>query len=95
MSGKIEGKVASVSDSGNLVTDISAAQLEGTPTGDSVVVRCDDHETTGIFQQGHNQPAATLIAVVGASGNLELEIVGDSAKIMLGVSTGEKVVVQW
>jgi S-adenosylmethionine hydrolase len=37
----------------------------------------------------------TLLALVGGSGKLELEIVGDSAKIMLGVRVGEKVVVKW
>ena len=37
----------------------------------------------------------TLLAVVGSNGQLELEIVGDSAKLMLGVRVGEKVVVKW
>jgi hypothetical protein len=32
---------------------------------------------------------------VGQSGKLEREVVGDSAKIMLGVRVGEKVVVQY
>ena len=95
MSGKIEGTIASVSEAGNLVTDISSEQLGGVPRGESVVVRCDDHETNGIFEADHSQPAATLIAVLGASGQLELEIVGDSAKIMLGVAIGEKVEVAW
>jgi hypothetical protein len=35
------------------------------------------------------------MAILGPSGCLELTIVGDSAKIMLGVSLGEKVVVKW
>ncbi len=95
MPGKIEGTVASVSEAGNLVTDISAEQLDGVPRGDSVTVRCDDHETNGIFEENHNQPAATLIAVIGGSGQLELEIVGDSAKIMLGIAVGERVEVEW
>ena len=95
MPGKIEGIVASVSDAGNLVTNISAGQLAEAPTDESVTIRCDDHETHGIFSADHDQPAATLLAVLGASGNLELEIVGDSAKIMLGVAIGEKVKVTW
>ena len=32
---------------------------------------------------------------IGESGKLELAIVGDSAKIMLGVRVGETVVVKW
>ncbi len=95
MPGKIEGAVASISDSGNLVTDITAAQLRDVPRNDSVSVRCDEHETVGIFALDHKEPAMTLLALVGQSGNLELEIVGDSAKIMLGVRVGEKVVVKW
>lgn len=91
MPAKIQGTIAAVSESGNLITDITAEQLADVPTGDSVVIRCDDHETTGIFGVDHNQPEATLIALIGTSGNLELEIVGDSAKIMLGVAVGEKV----
>ncbi len=95
MPGKIEGAVASISDSGNLVTDITAAQLRDVPRNDSVSVRCDEHETVGIFALDHKEPAMTLLALVGQSGNLELEIVGDSAKIMLGVRVGEQVVVKW
>lgn len=95
MPGKIEGTVASISESGNLVTDITAGQLRDVPRSDSVIVRCDDHETVGIFSLDHKEPAMTLLALIGRSGNLELEIVGDSAKIMLGVRVGEKVVVKW
>ena len=92
---RIEGTVVSISESGNLVTDIEAGRLENIPRGDSVTVRCDEHETLGIFDGEHNQPPFTLIAVIGGSGCLELEIVEDSAKIMLGVSIGEKVEVSW
>ena len=95
MPGKIEGSVVSVSDTGNLVTDIAGDQLADAPKNDSVIVRCDDHETTRIFDVHHEQPPMTLIALIGSSGHLELEIVDDSAKIMLGVRVGEKVVVQW
>jgi len=95
VAGRIEGTVASISESGNLVTDISADRLLGAPRGDQVTVRCDEHETLGIFDVDHQQPPSTLIALVGASGCLELEIVAESAKIMLGVPIGEKVEVRW
>ena len=36
-----------------------------------------------------------FVAILGASGFLELTIVGDSAKAMLGVGLKEKVVVKW
>lgn len=92
---RIDGTVVSITESGNLVTDIVAAQLENAPRNDGVAVRCDEHETLGIFEGKHGQPPFTLIAVIGSSGCLELEIVEDSAKIMLGVSIGQKVEVSW
>ncbi len=95
MAGKIDGVVVSISDAGNLVTDITAAQLRDVPRGDTVTVSCDEHETLGIYGLDHAQPPMTLLALIGNSGNLELEIVGDSAKIMLGVRVGDKVKVKW
>jgi S-adenosylmethionine hydrolase len=93
--GRIEGTIKSVSKAGNLITDISVEQLRDAPTDERVTVCCDDHETNGLFPPDHDQPAATLLAVLGSSGFLELEIVGDSAQIMLGVAIGEKVEVRW
>jgi S-adenosylmethionine hydrolase len=92
---RIAGSVSSISESGNLVTDITAKQLDGAPRDEQVSVRCDDHVTNGLFEVGHEQPAMTLIALVGESRYLEMEIVGDSARIMLGVSVGQKVEVSW
>lgn len=95
MPGKIEGAVVAISDSGNLITNISAEQLRDAPRGESVTITCDEHETVGIFGLDHQEPPMTLLALVGNSNHLELEIVGDSAKIMLGVRVGEKVLVKW
>jgi S-adenosylmethionine hydrolase len=93
--GQVVGKIVAFSQQGNLISDISAEQLQPAPRDESVVIRCDEHETNCLFDCQHNQPEATLIAVIGSSGHLELEIVGDSAKIMLGVPLGEKITVQW
>ena len=49
MAMRIDGTVVSITESGNLVTDIAAAQLEKARRGDGVTVRCDEHETLGIF----------------------------------------------
>ncbi|MDX1945685.1 MAG: SAM hydroxide adenosyltransferase [Pirellulaceae bacterium] len=95
MPGKIEGTVVRYGESGNLVTDIAADRLRGLPGGDAVAVTCDEHETVGIYPADHQEQPMTLLAVLGPSGCLELTITGDSAKIMLGVSLGEKVVVKW
>lgn len=95
MAGTIEGSVVSIAENGNIVSDISHERLRGVPTGAAVTIRCDEHETHGIFGQDHEQPKATLIAVVGQSGNLELEIVGLEANLMLSIQVGEKLLVRW
>lgn len=84
-----------ISPRGNLITDITAEQLQRAPTDERVRIICDEHETQGIFTNGHNEPEATFLALVGEQGALELEIVGLSASDMLGIRVGEKVVVEW
>ncbi len=91
----IEGEVVAVDSFGNLVTNITAEQLQQVPDPAQATVRCDEHETQGIFQAYADQPPMTLIALVGSSGKLELAIVNDSARMMLGVREGEKVTVSW
>ena len=95
MTGKIKGAVVSITDAGNLVTDITAAQLKDAPTDERVSIACDGHETNGIFETDHGQPESTFLAVVGSGGHLELEIVGLSASAMLGIRVGAEVVVSW
>lgn len=95
MAGKIEGKIVAYGESGNLVTDIANDRLQGAPHDQTVAISCDEHETVGIFAADHPEEPCTLMAILGPSGCLELTIVGDSAKIMLGVALGEKVVVKW
>ena len=95
MAQRIEGKVVSVDAAGNLVTDIMTEQLERAPSDDTVSIRCDEHETTGIYTKDHSQPEMTFIAVIGESGQLQLMIVGESAHLMLGIRVGEEVVVAW
>lgn len=92
---KIEGEVIEVDSFGNLITNITAQQLAEVPRDDSVRVRCDGHETLGIFSAYAEQPPMTLISLIGSGDKLELAIVDDSAKIMLGVGVGETVRVEW
>lgn len=95
MPGRIEGTVVSISAEGNLITDITADQLENAPRDETVLIRCDEHETQGIFTRDHQEPESTFLAVLGPGGTLELEIVGVSASLMLGIRVGERVIVQW
>ena len=95
LSNKIEGSVRSIDSFGNLVTDITADMLAAAPTDESVHIYCDEHETHGIFRTYNDQPEMTLLALIGSTGYLELAIVGDSAAVMLGVSVGTPVTIQW
>jgi hypothetical protein len=95
LANQIEGEIVEVDSFGNLITNISAAMLAETPTDESVSILCDEHVTVGIHRAYADQPPMTLIALVGSGDVLELAIVDDSAKIMLGVGVGAKVTVKW
>lgn len=92
---RITGEIVSVDSFGNLVTNITREMLADVPTDDSVSITCDDHETRSIFKTYAEQPPMTLVALIGSSDQLEIAIVGDSAKIMLGVEVGTPVEVSW
>lgn len=91
----IDGQVVEVDSFGNLITNITREMLEGVPTDESVTITCDEHETHGIFNTYADQPAMTLIALVGSGDRLELAIVDESATAMLGVRAGAAVRVSW
>ncbi|MCA9232367.1 MAG: SAM-dependent chlorinase/fluorinase [Planctomycetales bacterium] len=91
----IEGQIVAIDSFGNLVTNITREMLAGVPTDESVAIHCDGHETQGIFAAYGEQPSMTLVAVIGSNDQLELAIVNDSAKLMLGVDVGQPVQVRW
>ena len=95
MSGKVQGQVVAISDSGDLITDIDAEQLVHAPRDERLQVKCDEHVTQGLFDANHREPPMTFLAVIGTDGKLHLSIVGDSAAIMLGIRPGETVVLEW
>jgi S-adenosyl-L-methionine hydrolase (adenosine-forming) len=92
---RIEGEVIEVDSFGNLITNITRAMLDRVPSGDSVIITCEDHETQGIFATFSDQPPMTLMAHVGSTGRLELAIVDENASAMLGVKVGAPVRVTW
>jgi S-adenosylmethionine hydrolase len=95
LANRIDGQVTAIDSFGNLVTNITRDMLAGVPRDESVGVHCDEHETRGIFSAYAEQPAMTLIALVGSNDCLELAIVDDSAAIMLGVAVGTPVQIRW
>jgi hypothetical protein len=92
---RIEGRVAEIGETGCLVTDIPVAQLADIPRDDSVTIRFGGHETVGIYPTDHGQPDATLVASLGKSGFLEIEIVGVSLSGMLGIGTNVPIEITW
>ncbi len=95
MPGTIEGTVVSLTEAGNLVTDISHDALQDVPRDPSVTISCDEHETIGLYLPDHGEPEFSFLALLGPSGFLELTIVGESARSMLGIRVGERVKVKW
>jgi hypothetical protein len=93
--GRIEGSVVAITPDGDLVTSISSEQLRSAPRDHSVLISCGDHETVGIFPPDHQEAPMTFLAVLKEGGPLHLIITGDSARMMLGISVGEAVAVQW
>ncbi len=95
MANQISGKVQSVNDNGDLVTDIGVDSITDIPNDDSVSVKFGPHQTIGIHNSDHSEPESTLLAVRGSSGFLELTIVGISLSEMLAIRPGEEVEVNW
>jgi S-adenosylmethionine hydrolase len=92
---QITGEIIAVDSFGNLITNITRAQLGGVPTSTEVGIFSEDHETRGIFTTYADQPAMTLIALIGSCDQLELAIVNDSATTMLGLGISAPVEVRW
>jgi len=91
----VHGQVVAIDSFGNLITNITREQLAEAPTDTTVLVQCDGHETCGIFATYAEQPAMTLIALIGSNDNVELAIVDDSATKMLGIGVGTPVEICW
>jgi hypothetical protein len=89
----VQGVVRHISPSGALVTDISNPQVASWVGDLSVVVSFGEHETNGVHPADHGEPPGTLVAVLGASGFVELEIVGADLHEMLGIDVGQPVTI--
>lgn len=95
MANLVEGSVARIGESGQLISDITAKQLQEVPRDETTIVTFGGHQTHGLFAADHGQPKTTMVAYVGSSGALEIEIVGVSLSEMLGIRAGEPVSVSW
>lgn len=91
----VDGTVDSIGPKGQLITSITNGELMDAGQGDSVLVKFAEHETVGVYPEAHGQPEATLVASLGGSGCLEIEIVGISISEMLGIKAGVPVSVSF
>ncbi len=95
MANRIDGKVTQIGETGNLITDIPVSQIVDIPHDESVSINFGDHSTIGIFPADHDQPDATMVASLGKSGFLEIEIVGIGLADMLGIKVQQTVEIVW
>ena len=95
LANQIEGQVVKIGEDGNLLTDIAVDQVSEIVGDDTVVIKFGGHETIGLFPADHDQPDATMVASVGHSGFVEIEIVGISLAEMLGIKVDEPVAIIW
>ena len=95
MENQVDGKVVSVTESGDLLTDIENQKIETAPRDESVSISFGDHHTVGLFPPDHEEPESTLVAVLGESGFLEIGIVGMNLSQLLGINSGQAVTVSW
>ncbi len=89
---RLVGSVVDISPSGDLVTDLTHAQLTALGyNAETKVVVDEEFETIGIYGEDHKQPEMTFIAIMGENTPLRLSLVSDSASMMLGVKKGARV----
>jgi S-adenosylmethionine hydrolase len=95
LSGKIEGRVVSISEAGVAITDVPIDRLSDVPMDESVSITCEGHTTLRLFYPRHNEPDMTFLAMLGESGFLEICLVGDNVEKFLGIRRGSHVLIIW
>jgi S-adenosylmethionine hydrolase len=84
------GQVESVDGFGNLITNIGETDL---PSGDrrAFSITVGGVRFTGISRSYSDQPAESLLALIGSSGRLEISVNQGSAAAKLGIGSGAEV----
>lgn len=91
----LTGKVATVTEEGDLVTDIDVAAMQDAPRDENLKIECDGHTTFGLYPRDHGQPDMTLLAFENQQQQVQICIVGGSASGFLGIRAGADVVLRW
>lgn len=92
---RLLGKIVEIDRYGNLISNIPAEQLTSLPCDDRLKIVCDEHETFGLWRTYADQPAQTLMALVGSTSMVELAISNGNAAEMLGVRVGMAMEITW
>jgi len=93
--GKLSGKVVSITESGDLVTDIKISDLESAPRDENLKIECEGHTTNGLFPTDHGQPEMTFVAFENESATVQISIIGGDASGFLGIKAGATVMITW
>ena len=89
------GQIESVTDCGDLVTDVRVSELTDAPRDDRIKVECEGHVTQGIYESKDGQPPMTFIAFENEDGRLQISITEGDASGFLGIRVGASVKVSW
>ncbi len=95
MPGKLKATIVSISEGGDLISDLAAEALAEVPRDESVSIKCGGHTTAGIYPWDHDQPELTFLAVVDQDQRLLLTLVGESASQFLGIRVGTPLLISW
>lgn len=92
----LAGEILYIDDFGNLVSNISHADLKqlGIGEGDAVVVKFKRREVSVRLCSAYGEvPVESLLAIIGGSGFLEFSVNQGNASKVLGMTIGESVLV--
>jgi len=92
---KIVGQIDAIDSFGNLITNITASQLQDVMGHATVTTRCAGLSIAGIAKTYGEQPAGALVALVGSGGYLEVALVNGNAAKALDATVGSEVSVEW
>jgi hypothetical protein len=92
--GLLEGKVITIDPFGNLVTDITAADLTEAAVGGSAVVRIAREVINGLSGHYAEAGAGKAFALLNSSGHLEIGLYLGRAAEVLGAGRGQAVQVE-
>ncbi len=87
----IVGEVIHIDRFGNLITNINEETVRGFAAKEELTVSVEGEELRGLKRYYSEAPKGRLLALIGASGHLEIALAGGSAEKLLKAQIGTKV----